>query len=129
MSAALHFVIPGPPVATGRPRAFVSKSGHASTYMPDASRKYQETCRVHAMAAAMKARWKPVSAPCAIELKVYRRERRGDIENIQKGVQDAMNRVVYVDDRQVVEAHVWLHLDRERPRVEVTVRVLEGASW
>lgn len=46
-----------------------------------------------------------------------------DLDNLVKGVKDALNKVAYVDDSRVVEMHVYKHYSN-KPCVIVTVRPL-----
>lgn len=62
--------------------------------------------------------------PVAVSLHVFFGDnRRRDIDNVTKCV-DAFNGVVWKDDSQIHELHIFRHLDRERPRVEVQVEIL-----
>jgi hypothetical protein len=42
-------------------------------------------------------------------------------DNCAKSICDALNGIVYLDDSQIVELVIRRHVDRERPRAEVTV--------
>jgi Holliday junction resolvase RusA-like endonuclease len=46
-----------------------------------------------------------------------------DIDNLEKAVYDALNQIVYVDDRQICEVHARkiIVARGEEPRVEVTI--------
>lgn len=123
----LHFVIPGPPRPAQRARVFQRKGTNAiSSAIPRETREYQNRLRIHAMAAVAANRWRPGRGPYALEMDVYRERAVGDWDNHGKN-SDAFTGVIWEDDRYVVDAHVRLFIDRERPRVEVTVRVLEGS--
>lgn len=65
---------------------------------------------------------KPLKGPVAIRLRVYRELppeslKFGDVDNHLKAVLDSLNGIAYLDDRQVIEAHVSLH--RGEPRLEI----------
>ena len=51
-------------------------------------------------------------------------ERRVDLDNLAKSQLDALNWLIFVDDSQIDELHVYKRIDREKPRAEVTVRIL-----
>lgn len=61
-----------------------------------------------------------------VELKIYRNFSSaihghfGDIDNLVKGIFDSMNGVVWQDDRQVTELHVY-KLTAATPRFELEV--------
>lgn len=59
--------------------------------------------------------------PVKVSMRVYRRQRKGDIDSYQKAVLDAFSGTVYEDDSQIVELHVWRFDDKKNPRVEIEV--------
>lgn len=50
--------------------------------------------------------------------------RKADIDNFNKLVFDALEKIVYEDDKQILELHITKHYDKENPRVELTVAEL-----
>jgi crossover junction endodeoxyribonuclease RusA len=62
-----------------------------------------------------------VEGDIAITLHVYRKMKRGDLDNRIKPTLDALNGVVYNDDKQIVEIHAYRHDDKNNPRVEVVI--------
>ena len=70
----------------------------------------------------------PLAGAVAIRLKVYRQLppwslKFGDVDNHLKAVLDSLNGIAFLDDRQVVEAHVSLH--RGEPRLEIELEELK----
>lgn len=63
----------------------------------------------------------PMTGPVCLSLQFYRPMQRGDLDNRIKAVLDALNGVLYKDDKQVVELHAFLADDKHNPRVEVTI--------
>ena len=47
----------------------------------------------------------------------------GDIDNHLKAAMDALNGICYVDDRQIVEAHIYLH--KGEPQLEITLEAVQ----
>lgn len=47
--------------------------------------------------------------------------RRADWDNFIKAAQDACTGLVWVDDKQISEAHVYRHKSGGNPRVEITI--------
>lgn len=45
-----------------------------------------------------------------------------DIDNLEKALYDAMNKVVYEDDKQIVDHHVRKIWVKEGGRIEVTIQ-------
>lgn len=92
-------------LAMGKPRPRVTRSG---AYMPQAYRDCQDELRNSALEAfarhiARGASW-DVDALMAVELAfVLPDRRRRDLDNLAGGVLDALNKVAWRDDSQVVE--------------------------
>lgn len=59
-----------------------------------------------------------------ITLNVYRPRRTGDIDATQKAIFDALNGVLWHDDKQIYEMHVYRHDDKFDPRVSVMVEAV-----
>jgi len=139
----LTVIIPGTPVAQGRPKAgrWRSKDGREGVSMrdPGRSRSWKGDAQVH----MLKARGgRPVAeGPLRVELlavfpcpkgdyrKCEPRERRwkvsknNDVDNIAKASMDAGNAVLWHDDGQVVElvARKIIAAQGEAPRVELRI--------
>lgn len=137
----IQFTIMTEPVAQGRPRAS-TVHGKVRMYDPKKSRDFKR------YVSAIAAKFAPVSlleGPLQLEVKVYkpslksfskkkalaaeegllRPTTKPDVDNYVKGVKDALNKVIWHDDSQVVDLKVskWYS---EKPRVEVTVKELNG---
>ncbi len=64
----------------------------------------------------------PLEGRVGAELHVFFPDyRRRDIDNCLKVTLDGMKGAMYLDDSQVVEIHIYKHVDKLRPRFEVTV--------
>jgi Holliday junction resolvase RusA-like endonuclease len=74
------------------------------TYKSAAAKAY-----VNALQGAFLQRYgaMPVQLTGALKLTldVYRPQKRGDLDNIFKGVQDSMNEFLFTDDSQIIEIH------------------------
>lgn len=68
----------------------------------------------------------PLEGSLAVTITLYRPRRRGDIDNTTKATLDALNGIVWHDDKQIDELHIYRKLDREDPRAEVTIEQLEA---
>lgn len=62
-----------------------------------------------------------IAGDVMLEVKIYRKAKRGDIDNFLKVLFDAMQGVVYENDKQVKCISVFLLDDPKNPRVEVMV--------
>lgn len=56
-----------------------------------------------------------------VSLNVYRPRKIGDIDNVVKLILDGMQDVVFPNDKQIIELHIYRHDDKDNPRVEVEV--------
>jgi Holliday junction resolvase RusA-like endonuclease len=122
--AALRFTVDAVPVPCARPRVV---NGHA--FVPTRTRDFERVVRDTAKVAVMAQRWTPAEdSAFSVTLHVYRAAKRGDWDNFAKGVCDGLNGAAWRDDRAVVEAHVFLHVDRIHPRVEIEVAELGRAA-
>jgi Holliday junction resolvase RusA-like endonuclease len=137
----LKFTVLGDPVGQGRPR-FTTIGGHVKAYDTKESRNEKAVVRLAAQQAMEKQGWTFPSSdmPIKVEIISYRKAPKsaqrwfneaglhGDIvpltkpdtDNISKLYLDAMNSVVYPDDKQVYDLHICKAYS-EQPRTEVVV--------
>jgi Holliday junction resolvase RusA-like endonuclease len=115
----IRFTVRGNPTPKARPRVTVkAQTGRVHAYTPRRTKAWEAKVRDEAQ-AAMQGR-PPWTGPVGVELWIWRADRRrADADNIEKGVSDACNLVVWVDDAQVVEMHRHKGVDRENPRIEI----------
>lgn len=138
----LQFIIPGQPVAKGRPK-FTAAGGFGRAYTPKKTRDYETI--VAAIARKAMGELSPSARPIEImlELRVeipaswtkakrlaasmgtVRATKKPDADNVLKGIKDACNGIVWVDDSQVVVLTVR-KLYAAEPCVIVAVRQVEG---
>jgi crossover junction endodeoxyribonuclease RusA len=85
------------------------------------AREYRAAVRMLAMGAMQGA--PPMTGRVRVEVDVFR-DLRGDLANHEKQLSDALQGVVFADDKQVWELVMRRHLDRDDPRVEVVVEDL-----
>lgn len=138
----IQFTVDGQGVPKGRPK-FTRRGNFVSAYTPEATRKYEALVAGIAM-QAMAGR-APMTGPIEILLEMrmqipvswsnkkrlaaslgqVRATKKPDSGNIQKGIEDAMNGIVYVDDAQIVVTTVR-KLYHAEPCVVIAVREVEG---
>jgi Holliday junction resolvase RusA-like endonuclease len=117
------FTVEGPPQGKGRPR-FRRAGNFVTTYTDQKTKDYELRIKHQAMAAmgSAKPSKMPIdlsiqiccSIPCSWSKKKQMQALGGeifptnkpDIDNILKAVSDAMNGVVYDDDRQIISVRV-----------------------
>lgn len=132
-------IIPGEPQAQQRPRARQA-GGRVIMYDPPKSKNYKKF-----VATMAKQQWPhdPIESAIALQIDIYRpipksisnirRERkenkeilpivRPDASNYAKGIEDALNGIVYKDDSQIVDARIRKFYSIN-PRVEIQVKEL-----
>ncbi|RSB74358.1 RusA family crossover junction endodeoxyribonuclease [Burkholderia multivorans] len=117
------FVVPGKPVAKGRPR-FVRRGPHVRTYTPEPTERYENLVKMAARQAMRDD--EPYAGPVRLIVDIgvpipaswsEKRQRaaaagaigatkKPDADNVVKALKDGMNGVVYGDDGQVVD--LWV---------------------
>lgn len=111
----LFLVLPYPPPLNNLYRNVPGK-GRVKT---DRAKQYaDDVARVAIATQALP----PLAKAVSVTLDVYRPRKRGDLDGTAKAILDAIQGIAWVDDEQVVEIHMRRHLDRDDPRVELTVR-------
>ncbi len=126
----LRFTILGEPVPKGRPRSAImhGRNGKAflRVYTEAETEAYERTVRAHAQLAVNEAGWAwSENDRFSLVMRIVRKhyDAGGDIDNYEKAVMDAMNGIVYADDRHVrAKGTAFLEPDRECQRIEVEVR-------
>jgi crossover junction endodeoxyribonuclease RusA len=77
--------------------------------------------------AARAARIACIEGPVCLEVEARVGNRKfADVDNLAKAVLDALEGIAYANDRQVCELHATRVLDREAPRLCVTIREVAG---
>lgn len=62
-----------------------------------------------------------IEGPVCLSINYYRPRKSGDIDGPLKECMDALQDVLYANDNQVVELHVYRGDDKNNPRLEITV--------
>jgi crossover junction endodeoxyribonuclease RusA len=93
------FTVPGRPRGKERPR--MGRNG--KFYTPKRTREYEELVAWCARAAY---REDPTTLPVRLNLIIRSSKSRADTSNILKAVEDGMNGIIYVDDKQIEEIHI-----------------------
>lgn len=122
--------IPGEPIAKARPRI-----GRNGAYTPDRTKNYETLVKEmffakhHQPMMEGKIRMQldiyfPIPKSASKKTKAGMREgtirpaKRPDLDNIIKSISDALNKVAYVDDSQIVEVQARKYYS-DTPRVEM----------
>lgn len=134
----LMFKVKAKPVPQARPRFFVRQKGaqrFVGAYDPKQCKTFKEVIAWHVRTeASRQGLQKPVGGPISIKL-IFRmrgngKERyhtkRPDVDNLAKAIKDALKGIVYADDSQIVEAH--LYKEYGEPEVIIEIKTLEDYS-
>ena len=138
MSFMVMYTVYGEPVGKGRPR-FARRGAFTHAYTPEKTKTYEDEIRMIAKAAMGSSEVLETPVTVAIYIRVgipasFSKQKRKDalagilkptkkpdLDNIAKCFLDAMNDIVYLDDKQVVNLHVT-KVYAETPAVEVMVK-------
>lgn len=117
---SIAFTVPGTPVGKGRPK-FARRGNFVTTYTPEKTASYENLVKVKAQeamtgkpvidGAVAVTIWLWVTPPASWSQKKQRAALAGEIkptskpdaDNCIKGIFDAMNGIVFRDDKQVVD--------------------------
>ncbi len=136
----IKIIVPGEPVPQGRPR-FARKGNFVQTYDPPKSKQYKKIVAFYANQVApkqlltgpveiefliFKSTLKSFSRKKAeaAELRALRPTTKPDADNYAKGAMDALKKIIWEDDGQVVNVIAKKYYSAN-PRMEITVRPLE----
>jgi Holliday junction resolvase RusA-like endonuclease len=122
-AAAVAFVVPGTPVGKGRPK-FARRGNFVSTYTPEKTASYENLVKVKAQEAMRgvppfdgavsvtihlwvtpPASWSQKKQRQALNHEVLPTS-KPDVDNVIKGIFDAMNEIVWKDDKQAVDVFI-----------------------
>lgn len=137
----IKFTVFGEPVAQGRPR-FARRGNFVTTYDPDKSREYKDTVYSVAMGYLPE---KPLEGPLEITIDAFftlpksakkadkalaesetlYHIKRGDVDNIAKGVMDSINGLIYKDDSHISRLIITKKYTMNLPRIEVSICSLD----
>lgn len=107
----IELILPFPPSSN----IYWRKTKTGQVYVSEAARAY----RTEVKWMAGQVIKKPLEGPVCLVLHIYRPWKRGDLMNREKVLSDALEGIAFVNDSQIHEAHLFLHDDKTRPRVEV----------
>lgn len=128
-----QFIVPGTPVAKGRPR--VTKWG---AYTPEKTVNYENLVQfsyiekykdVDPLEGYLKIEmyfFMPILESTSKKRKKLMVERKilpdkkPDLDNMMKSIADSLNGIAYKDDKQILEAHIYKFY-AEEPRAEVII--------
>ena len=140
----MKFTIWGKPKAKGRPR-LSTFGGFARAYTPKDTIEYENLIKLSYFQASEAQEKIDYEKPVILQVKAFyeipkstSKKKRGqmlngknrpcikpDIDNCVKAVLDALNKIAFKDDTQVIELYATKYYD-EQPRVEVEITNYES---
>ena len=135
----VQYSVPGEPRGKGRPR-FAKRGNFVKTYTDAKTASYEDQIRFYALKAMGDSKVIEGAVRVFVSIRMAvpksysakRREaclngfdkplKKPDWDNVAKSICDAMNGVIYVDDTQIVEAHITKQYAQQ---AEVVVLVQE----
>ena len=109
----------GEPKSTSHIYHYHCRSGFPKGYMTKTGKDLKEAYQWEA-----KSQWKQEPLTGDVKLKVklfFGTKRKADIDNFNKLWGDALSGIVYEDDSQITELHLFKGYDKESPRIEVEI--------
>lgn len=120
------FVVMGEPVAKERPRTYQTRSGKMRTVTPEKTQQAEATIG-NVFRSEFVGFGNPVPYPVRVRLDFFTDSESKDVDNCTKTVLDALNQIVWLDDRQVEEVHARVHRKEREPQTWIDIRWWEGA--
>jgi len=111
--AAIHehtFTLPVPPSANRYWRVWNNR-----IVVTDEARAYKQEIKYRF------GNFAPILGDVCVNFTVFRPAKRGDLDNYQKLMFDALQGIAYANDNQIVEIHSFREDDKDNPRVELYI--------
>ena len=116
--SATHLIVHGEPASKANSRQIVMFGKRPAIIKSKKARDYVKT--FEKQAASLEAL---LEGDLAVHITIYYASRRPDLD--ESVILDCMEGVIYVNDRQVKEKHIFHGLDKDHPRSEIFVWRIE----
>ena len=118
----LIFEIPFDPIPLSRP-----KFSHGRAYLPTRSRSYRVSVQEVVRQLMKRRKLEPFTGELICRLKFFRKFKPsarnfGDIDNHVKAIFDALQGLLFADDRQIVSVFAQKFKDGDRPRTHISFK-------
>ena len=115
---ATHLIVAGEPASKANSRQIVMFGKRPAIIKSKKARDY-----VKAFEKQVKPLTSLLEGDLAVHITIYYASRRPDLD--ESVILDCMERVIYGNDRQVKEKHIFHGLDKDNPRSEIFVWRIE----
>ena len=126
----LRIVLPGIPPSVNHMYRRFTYQGRTMDVITRHAQAWMDSVRLAAKAAAVRAGWQlvPAGRKVVVQLWFYWPSRvRRDTHNTLKALLDAWQGVLYEDDYWVLPRVMDFRVDRDNPRIEAELEVMEEA--
>jgi Holliday junction resolvase RusA-like endonuclease len=124
MSRREQFVVYGEPASKANSRRLVSFKRKGGAGTRPALIKSQKALDYNDAFRLQCPKLSPLmEGDVSVTITIYYASRRPDLD--ESVILDAMQGLVYLNDRQVKEKHIFWGLDKDRPRAEIIVELLK----
>lgn len=113
----IRFTIKGEPASKANSRRLVTIKGRPAFIKSSKALSYLQLFRLQCPKLPS-----PIEDDVAVWIRIYYGSRRPDLDD--SVILDAMQGLIYANDRQVKERHIYWTLDRDNPRAIVVVAPL-----
>ena len=137
----VRFTVPGAPKGKARARTVRGRGGNSFSYTPEQTVLYENLIKCCYRQEASGVIFKPLKVTIIAYYPIVKSTskkkkqqmlddlmfptKKPDIDNIAKSILDALNKLAYRDDTQVVTLHMEKHY-AEDPRVEVEIEEIKN---
>lgn len=119
----MKLIILGRPISKDNQSRAMSKSGHY--FLREEFREYERSVRLQAIQQIPDG-FQPYADLLRVTMTFFFKDhRRPDLMNAPKSVCDALNEIVWIDDKQIVSAGLAAQIDGKNPRVEIDVEEIK----
>lgn len=123
---SIRILILGEPASKANSRQIVMFGKRPAIIKSKKAREYEKSAVPQVLMQCRMAGWKVRAiGPMRVTISVFYASERPDLD--ESVVLDVMQGIVYGNDRQVREKHVFHRIDRDNPRCEVMVEAMQGS--
>lgn len=116
MKTKVSFVVLGEPASKANSRQLVRLNGRPMFIKSKKARDYVDAFKLQCPKLVPL-----MEGDLSVSMTIYYASRRPDLD--ESVILDAMQDLIYINDRQVKEKHVYWGLDKNNPRSEITIEI------
>lgn len=119
-----QIIVHGTPISTNA--AYRKGRAGRGLFMTEEAKAWKKQIALEAQNMTIERRWtdEQYTAPFLVELEIYRPANRGDVNNFDKLVLDALQGIAYDNDSQVQSLLLTKFVDKANPRIVIYLKPL-----